>query len=75
MNEIAKIQLFRIAATMPWAEIETTQQYIRITHYEGSQEDAKQTVLVLTKDEAEDMAKALKVLLDNYCKKDEEEDV
>ena len=37
-NEIAKIQLFRIAATMPWAEVETTQQHVRLTYYDGAQE-------------------------------------
>lgn len=74
MNEIAKIQLFRMAATMPWAEVETTQHNIRLTHYEGAQEDAKKTVLVISRDEAIDIAKALKVLADNYCYKREEED-
>lgn len=71
MNEIAKIQLFRIAATMPWAEIETTQHNIRLIYYEGSQLDAEKTVLVLGKQEAADMAKAIKILLDNYCQDEE----
>ena len=74
MNEIAKIQLFRIAATMPWAEVETTQHNIRLTYYDGEQENATKTVLVLSKNEAIDIAKALKVLADNYCYKREEED-
>lgn len=72
MNEIAKIQLFRIAATLPWAEIGTTQHNIRLTYYEGDQENAPKTVLVLSKDEAVCIAKALKVLADNYCYKNEE---
>ena len=65
-NEIAKLQLFRIAATMPWAEVETTQQHVRLTYYDGAQEDAKQTVIVLTRDEAKAIAKALNVLAANY---------
>lgn len=72
MNEIAKIQLFRMAATMPWAEVETTQHNIRLTYYDGDQENAPKTVLVLSKNETTDIAKALKVLVDNYCYKNEE---
>lgn len=75
MNEIAKIQLFRIAATMPWAEVETTQHNIRITYYEGDQADAEKTILVLSKHEATDMAKALQILIDNYCSKEKEEEI
>jgi len=67
MNEIAKIQLFRLAATLPYAEVETTQHNIRLTYYEGSQEDADKKVLVISPDEAKDIAKALSVLVDNYC--------
>lgn len=69
MNEIAKIQLFRIAATMPWAEVETTQHNIRLIYYDGDQENAPKIVLVLSKNEAADIAKALKVLTENYCYK------
>lgn len=67
MNEITKIQLMRIAATMPWAEVETTQHNIRITYYEGPEADAEKKVLVLSPTEAKSIAKALKVLVDNYC--------
>ena len=74
MNEIAKIQLFRIAASMPWAEVETTQHNIRITYYEGDQADAHRFALVLSKDEAADLSKALKILVDNYCAKEKEEE-
>lgn len=74
MNEIAKIQLFRIAATMPWAELETTQHNIRITYYEGDQADAVKTILVLGKHEAADLAKALQILIDNYCANEEEDE-
>ena len=73
-NDIAKIQLFRIAATMPWAEVETTQQNVRLTYYDGAQEDAKQTVIVLTRDEAKAIAKALNVLAENYFAKPDTED-
>lgn len=34
-----KISLYRIGAEMPWAEVETTQHNIRITVYEGSDEN------------------------------------
>lgn len=74
MNEIAKIQLFRMAATMPWAEVETTQHNIRLSYYDGEQENAQKTVLVLSKNEAADIAKALKVLAENYCYNGKEED-
>lgn len=74
MNEIAKIQLFHITATMPWAEVETTQHNIRLTYYDGEQENAPKTVLVLSKNEAIDIAKALNVLADNYCYNGKEED-
>lgn len=74
MNEIAKIKLFRIAASMPWAEVETTQHNIRITYYEGDQEDAEKTILVLGKSEAADLVKALRILIDNYCAKEKEEE-
>lgn len=60
MNEIAKIQLFRIAATLPWAEVETTQHNIRLTCYIGSQKDAEKTVLVLNKQEAANIARAIR---------------
>ena len=73
-NDIARIQLFRIAATMPWAEVETTQQNVRMTYYDGAQEDAKQTVIILTRNEAKDIAKALNVLADNYFAKLDKED-
>lgn len=75
MNELAKIQLFRMAATMPWAEVETTQHNIRITYYEGDQADAEKTILVLGKHEATDMVKALQILIDNYCSKEKEEEI
>ena len=73
-NEIAKIQLFRIAATMPWAEVETTQQNVRLTYYDGAQEDAIKYVIVLTRDQAKDIAKAINVLAENYFAKTDEED-
>ncbi len=67
MNELAKIQLFRIAATMPWAEVETTQHYIKLIYYKNDKENAEKTVLVFDQEEAADIAKALKVLIKNYC--------
>ena len=73
MNDLVKIQLFRLAATMPWAEIETTQHNIRITYYDGPKEDAPKTVLVLSADEAKDIAKALTVLADHYTPKQDGE--
>ena len=72
MNDLVKIQLFRLAATMPWAEIETTQHNIRITYYDGPKEDAPKTVLV-SADEAKDIAKALTVLADHYTPKQDGE--
>ena len=45
-----KIGLYRIGAEMPWAEVETTQHNIRITVYEGSEEDCDKTVLVVSHD-------------------------
>lgn len=74
MNEIVKIQLFRIAATLPYAEVETTQHNIRLTYYEGSQEDAEKKVLVISPDEAKDIAKTLSVIADNYCYKESGEE-
>lgn len=62
-----KLSLYRLAATMPWAEVETTQHNIRITVYEGSEENCEKTVLVLHSKEADELAKAMNVLLDNYC--------
>ena len=73
-NEIAKIQLFRITATMPWAEVETTQQHVRLTYYDGAQADAKRTVIVLSRDEAKSIAKALNVLAENYFAEPDEEE-
>lgn len=70
-NEIAKIQLFRLTATMPWAEVETTQQHVRLTYYDGAQEGAKQTVIVLTRNEAKAIAKAINVSA--FAKPDEED--
>lgn len=74
MNESVKIQLFRLAATMPWAEVETTQHNIRLTYYDGPEENAPKKVLVLSRDEAKDIAKALSVIADNYCYKESEEE-
>lgn len=74
MNEIAKIQLFRIGASMPWAEVETTQHNIRITYYEGDQADVHRSAMVLSNDEAADLSKALKIIVDNYCAKEKEEE-
>lgn len=62
-----KISLYRIGAEMPWAEVETTQHNIRITVYEGSEKDCEKTVLVLNSKAAADLAKAMNILLDNYC--------
>ena len=62
-----KISLYRIGAEMPWAEVETTQHNIRITVYEGPEEDCEKTVLVLNSKAAADLAKAMNILLDNYC--------
>lgn len=62
-----KISLYRLAATMPWAEVETTQHNIRITVYEGSEEDCDKTVLVVNPKQAAELAKAMNILLDNYC--------
>ena len=73
INDIAKIQLFRIAATMPWAEVETTHQHVRLTYYDGAKENAPKTVIVLTRDEAKDIAKALNVLAEHYFAEPEEE--
>lgn len=61
-----KLSLYRLAAEMPWAEVETTQHNIRITVYEGPEEDCEKTVLVLHPKAAADLAKALNVILDNY---------
>ena len=61
-----KLSLFRLAAEMPWAEVETTQHNIRITVYEGPDENCEKTVLVLHPREATELAKAMNVLLDNY---------
>lgn len=72
MNDKVKIQLFRDAATMPWAEVETTQHNIRMTYYEGAEENAKENILVLSKDEACAIAKTLRVLAENYCYKKED---
>jgi len=66
MNELAKIQLFRPAASLPWAELETTQHNIRITHYESSEEGSSRTTIVLTPKRAKELAKALNVLIENY---------
>ena len=62
-----KLSLYRLAATMPWAEVETTQHNIRITVYEGSEEDCDKTVLVVNPKQAAELAKAMNILLDNYC--------
>lgn len=62
-----KISLYRLAATMPWAEVETTQHNIRITVYEGSEEDCEKTVLVVNPRQAAELAKAMDILLENYC--------
>ena len=75
MNELAKIQLFRIAATMPWAEVETTQHNIKLIYYEDDKENAKKTVLVFDKEEAADIAKALNVLIENYCQNENVDEV
>ena len=72
MNDLAKIQLFRPGATLPWAEIETTEHNIRLTFYDGAQEDAPKKIVVLYPSEANDIAKAIKVLADNYCYQQEE---
>ncbi len=65
-NSMEKISLYRIDATMPWAEVETTQHNIRITVYEGPEENCEKTVLVLHPKEAAELAKSMNVLLDNY---------
>lgn len=62
-----KLSLYRLAATMPWAEVETTQHNIRITVYEGPEENCEKTVLVLPPRGAAELAKAMGILLDNYC--------
>lgn len=62
-----KICLYRIGAEMPWAEVETTQHNIRITVYEGSEEDCDKTVLVVNSKQASELAKAMNILLENYC--------
>jgi hypothetical protein len=59
---------------MPWAEVETTQQNVRLTYYDGAKEDAMQTVIVLTRDEAKSIAKAINVLAENYFAKPNDED-
>lgn len=61
-----KISLYRLAATMPWAEVETTQHNIRITVYEGPEEDCEKTVLVVHPKQAQELAKAMNILLQNY---------
>ena len=58
---------------MPWAEVETTQHNIKLTYYDGEQENAKRTAIVLSKDEAADIARALKMLVENYCYNGKEE--
>ena len=62
-----KISLYRIGAEMPWADIETTQNNIRVTLYEGPEEFCDKKVFVLSVKESADLAKAMNVLLDNYC--------
>ena len=61
-----KISLYRLAAEMPWAEIETTQHNIRITVYEGPEENCEKTVLVVSPKAAKELAKAMNILLENY---------
>ena len=67
MNELAKIQLFRIGATLPYAEVETTLHNIRVIHYEGSEENAKKTILVMSPEDAADIAKAINVIFSSYA--------
>lgn len=52
---------------MPWAEVEATQSNIRITLYGGPEENCEKTMLVLVPREADELAKAMNILLDNYC--------
>jgi len=70
MNEFVTIQLFRLAATLPFAEVQTTEHNIRLTYYDGAQENAKKIVLVISPEEAKVIAKTLSVIVDNYCYKD-----
>ena len=65
-NSMEKLSLFRLAAEMPWAEVETTQHNIRITVYEGPKENCEKTVLALHPKEVAELAKAMNVLLENY---------
>lgn len=61
-----KLELYRINATMPWAEIETINDGIRLVHYDGAQEDAPNSVLVLNKKDAKALTKAINILIENY---------
>lgn len=61
-----KISLYRTAAKLPWAEIETLEHNIRVTVYNGSEENCKKDVIVLAPSEASELAKTINVILDNY---------
>lgn len=67
MNELAKIQLFRLGATLPYAEVETTQHNIRVIYYEDSEENSKKTILVMSPEDAADIAKAINVIFSSYA--------
>ena len=55
-----KLQLFRINANEPWAEIEATQgNHLRVTYYDGAKANAPKTVITMTKREAEELYKAI----------------
>lgn len=61
------LQLYRIAASMPWAQFDCTDSgNLRIVVWNGAQEDAPETRLCFNKAEAERFVKAMSVMIDNY---------
>lgn len=73
MNELAKIQIFRLGATLPYAEVETTQHNIRVIYYEDSEENSKKTILVMSPVDAANIAKAINVIFRSYAYEGESE--
>lgn len=68
-----KLQLFRINANEPWAEIEATQgNHLRVTYYDGAKADAPKTVITMTKREAEELYKAIDHMVYNYMEDEED---